>query len=96
VSIREERYKLAEYYDALGNVPSQWEMYDLEHDPLEKRNIAFHGHLRTEHQEEELRRLKERLAEVQRMRLQPLPNTPVITSAEQPRRGQYLQQNPPS
>lgn len=90
VSIREERYKLAEYYDALGNVPSQWEMYDLQHDPLERWNIAWHGHPRTDHQEEELRRLKERLAEVQRTRLQPLPNTPVITSAEQPRRGQYL------
>lgn len=91
VSIREERYKLAEYYDALGNVPSQWEMYDLQHDPLERHNIAWHGHRRTEHQEEELRRLKDRLAEVQRDRLQPLPNTPNITSAEAPRRGQYLQ-----
>jgi arylsulfatase A-like enzyme len=92
VSIREERYKLAEYYDALGNVPSQWEMYDLKHDPLEERNIAWHGHQRTEHQEQELRRLKDRLAQVQRDRLQPLPNTPTITSAEQPRRGQYLPQ----
>ncbi len=93
VSIREERYKLAEYYDALGNVPSQWEMYDLKHDPLEERNIAWHGHERTEQQEEELRRLKARLVEVQRTRLQPLPNTPTITSAEQPRRGQYLPGN---
>jgi choline-sulfatase len=90
VSIREERYKLAEYYDALGNVPSQWEMYDLKHDPLEERNIAWHGHERTDHQKQELQRLKDRLAEVQRTRLQPIARTPVITSAEQPRRGQYL------
>ena len=29
VSIREQRYKLARYYDANGKVPAQWEMYDL-------------------------------------------------------------------
>ncbi len=29
VSIREQRYKLARYYDADGKVPDQWEMYDL-------------------------------------------------------------------
>lgn len=89
VSIREERYKLAQYYDALGNVPSQWEMYDLRHDPLERWNIAWHGHPRTERQEEELLRLKERLAQVQRTRLQPLPTTDTH-SVEAPRRGQWL------
>jgi choline-sulfatase len=88
VSIREERYKLARYYDVNGEVPDQWEMYDLQHDPLEKWNIAWHGHERTEHQEEELRRLKARLEEVERKRLHPLPNTPTITSAEKPRRQQ--------
>jgi choline-sulfatase len=88
VSIREQRYKLAQYYDAIGNVPSQWEMYDLQHDPLEKRNIAWHGHERTEHQEQELIRLKARLAGVEKVRLHPLPNTPTITSAEKPRRGE--------
>jgi choline-sulfatase len=86
VSIREGRYKLAKYYDVDGNVPDQWEMYDLQHDPLEVRNIARHGHRRTDEQEEQLRRLKARLEEVQRTRLAPLPNTPVITSAETPRR----------
>jgi choline-sulfatase len=88
VSIREERYKLARYYDVNGNVPDQWEMYDLQHDPLEKRNIAWHGHERTEHQEQELIRLKARLAGVEKVRLHPLPNTPTITSAEKPRRQQ--------
>ena len=86
VSIREARYKLAEYYDVNGEVPSQWEMYDLRHDPLERWNIAWHGHPRTEHQEQELQRLKARLAEIQQTRLSPLPNTPTITSAEKPGR----------
>lgn len=89
VSIREERYKLAQYYDALGNVPSQWEMYDLQHDPLERWNIAWHEHPRTDRQEQELLRLKERLAEVQRTRLQRLPTTDTH-SVEAPRRGQWL------
>ncbi len=92
VSIRERRYKVAEYYDAMGDVPSQWEMYDLEHDPLEERNIAWQGHERTEHQEQELKRLKARLAEVRSTRLQPIPQTPAHTSVEQPR-GQYLPGN---
>jgi choline-sulfatase len=88
VSIREGRYKLARYYDVNGNVPDQWEMYDLQHDPLERWNIAWHGHERTEHQEQELIRLKARLAEIEKSRLHPLPNTPTITSAETPRRGE--------
>ena len=92
VSIREERYKLAQYYDAMGTVPSQWEMYDLQHDPLERWNIAWHEHPRTDRQEEELLRLKQRLAEVQSTRLQPLPTTDTH-SVEQPRRGQYLSQS---
>jgi len=82
VSIREGRYKLAKYYDVNGNVPSQWEMYDLEHDPLERWNIAWRGHRRTEEQQRQLRRLKRRLAVIQKTRLAPLPNTPTITSAE--------------
>jgi choline-sulfatase len=96
VSIREERYKLAQYYDAMGNAPSQWEMYDLQHDPLERWNIAWHDHERTDHQEQELQRLKDRLAEVQRTRLQPIAATPPHTSVEEPRRGQYLPTNPPA
>jgi choline-sulfatase len=75
VSIREERWKLAKYYDTakLNPVPSQWEMYDLEHDPLERENLAHPSFKRTKRQEEELQRLKRKLKRVEETRLQPLP-----------------------
>ena len=72
VSIREQRYKLARYYDANGKVPDQWEMYDLKTDPLERINLAYKHHKRTPAQEREYKRLRAKLAEVQRTRLQPL------------------------
>jgi hypothetical protein len=71
-SIREGRYKLAKYYEVDGVEPEQWEMYDLEHDPLEERNIADPDFKRTRKQEQELKRLKAKLAEVEETRLQPL------------------------
>ncbi len=72
VAIRERRYKLARYYDADGNVPDQWEMYDLETDPLERTNLAFKNHKRTSEQRRQFRRLRRKLARVERTRLQPL------------------------
>jgi choline-sulfatase len=72
VSIREHRYKLARYYDADGNVPDQWEMYDLKTDPLERVNLAYKGHKRTPEQQRQYRRLRRKLARVERTRLQPL------------------------
>ena len=72
VSVRERRYKLARYYDADGNVPDQWEMYDLKTDPLERHNLAYRGRKRTPAQEREYARLKAKLAYVQRTRLRPL------------------------
>jgi arylsulfatase A-like enzyme len=72
VSIREQRYKLARYYDADGKVPSQWEMYDLETDPLEQTNLAFRGYKRTPEQTRQYRRLRRKLASVTRTRLKPL------------------------
>ena len=71
-SIREERYKLAEYYDADGFVRSQWEMYDLAEDPLETTNIAFPDYPRTPEQQAQYDRLRAKLAEVKATRLQPL------------------------
>ena len=64
VSIREQRYKLARYYDANGKVPDQWEMYDLKTDPLERVNLAYKHHKRTPAQEREYKRLRAKLAEV--------------------------------
>lgn len=70
VSIREERFKLAEYYDVHHRVPSQWEMYDLLNDPLEVHNLA--NEPRTPQQQREYARLQAKLAEVKATRLQPL------------------------
>ena len=69
VSIREERFKLAEYYDVHHLVPSQWEMYDLLADPLEVNNIA--NGPRTRRQQLEYERLQAKLAAVKATRLQP-------------------------
>ncbi len=77
VSIREERWKLAKYYDAKPRRRKrrerpQWEMYDLKRDPLEKQNLADEGYDRTPLQEREYRRLRRKLARVQKTRLRPL------------------------
>ncbi len=72
ISIREERYKLARYYDVDGTFPDQWEMYDLERDPLERTNLAYKNYKRTPAQERQYKRLRVKLAKVQRTRLQPL------------------------
>ena len=71
VSIREGRYKLAKYYGVNGVAPEQWEMYDLEKDPLETKNIASPGFKKNKEQKKELRRLMNKLANVEATRLQP-------------------------
>jgi arylsulfatase A-like enzyme len=72
VSIREDRWKLAKYYDVKHRKRPQWEMYDLKSDPLEKTNLAYKGFERTAAQEKQLQRLKRKLARVEKTRLQPL------------------------
>jgi len=72
VAIREGRWKLAKYHDVEHRKRPQWEMYDLKTDPLEKTNLAFSGHKRTPKQDEEFKRLKRKLARVEKTRLQPL------------------------
>jgi len=76
VSIRERRWKLAKYYDVNRNKKRrkrpQWEMYDLERDPLERKNLAHPGYKRTPLEERQYRRLRRKLARVQRRRLRPL------------------------
>lgn len=51
VSIREDRYKLAEYYGVHGIVANQSEMYDRLNDPLETENLAFEGFQRNSEQQ---------------------------------------------
>jgi choline-sulfatase len=72
VSIREKRWKLAKYYDVEHEVPPQWEMYDLKHDPEERHNIAHPQFKRSPQQEQQLQRLKKKLKAVEKTRLQPL------------------------
>lgn len=71
VSIREARYKLAEYYDVEGNISSQYEMYDRLHDPLEVRNLAAPGVRRSPAQQRQYERLLARLQVVKQTRLRP-------------------------
>lgn len=75
VSIREGRWKLAKYYDTSKKnpKPTQWEMYDLKTDPMEKKNLAFEGYERSDREEAQFQRLKRKLARVEKTRLQPLP-----------------------
>jgi choline-sulfatase len=88
VSIREERWKLAKYYAVEVTVdeetekpvesrpkepvPPQWEMYDLKRDPNEEKNLAARGYERTPLQEREFKRLRKKLAAVEKARLHPL------------------------
>jgi choline-sulfatase len=73
VSIREDRYKLAEYFAPdRPLVQNQWEMYDRLMDPLETQNLAAVGFVRNNEQEREFLRLQTKLAVVKATRLQPL------------------------
>jgi choline-sulfatase len=70
VSIRESRYKLAEYYDAdFPLTKRQYEMYDLQNDPLEIKNLAHSSYVRTPAQQVEFVRLLAKLNVVKLTRL---------------------------
>jgi choline-sulfatase len=72
MSIREARYKLAQYYDPSGELPSEWEMYDLTTDPYEQLNLAHPSAKRTPEQDRQFARLKEKLSVVAWTRLHEL------------------------
>ena len=72
VSVREARYKLAEYYDTTGTVASQWEMYDLKADPNEIHNLAAPGYVRNATQQAAYDQLLALLTKVKKTRLKPL------------------------
>jgi len=73
VSTREARWKLAEYYDPAGVATSEWEMDDLDDDPSEVDDRARPGYERTPDEERQYQRLRRKLEETKRQRLQPLP-----------------------
>jgi len=79
-SIRESRWKLARYYDPLGLVPDEYEMYDLHRDSSEKKNLAAPGFRRSPLQQREFNRLKKKLERVEATRLGPIPGTPQTIS----------------
>jgi choline-sulfatase len=72
IALREERYKLARYYDGAGGAPDQWEFYDLEADPEERMNLAAPGFTASPEQAATRARLTARLEEITATRLQPL------------------------
>lgn len=72
IALREERYKLARYYDGDGAAPDQWELYDLETDPDERRNLAAPGFTASPEQAATRARLTARLKEITATRLQPI------------------------
>jgi arylsulfatase A-like enzyme len=72
VAIRGQRWKLAEYWDATGKVPSEFEMYDLLTDPLETVNIAHKSYDRTPEQDVQFARMLKKLQTAKSTRLQPL------------------------
>jgi hypothetical protein len=72
VSIRGQRWKLAEYYDVTGEVTSEFEMYDLLNDPLETINIAHRTYKRTPEQNRQYARMLKKLQTAKSTRLQPL------------------------
>lgn len=69
---------LNRYYDANGEKPSEWEMYDLVTDPYEVVNLAWQGYQRNPEQQAEYIRLKSKLAWVNANRLAPLNGRQVL------------------
>lgn len=72
VSVREKRWKLAKYWDPSGEEATEWEMYDLKRDPLERHNLAHKPEKMTKAQREQFKRLKKRLATIEDTTLAPL------------------------
>jgi len=76
VSIREKEWKFARYYDPsseITGIDPQYEMYNLIADPDEVNNIAFPLYNRTAEEQNQYDRLMNKLNNVIRTRLKPLP-----------------------
>jgi len=73
VTVRERRWKLSKYYDAEGDAKTQWEMYDLKNDPLERKNLAYRPKRMNAVQRANFARLRKRIKRLENQKLQPLP-----------------------
>jgi len=76
VAIREKGWKFARYYDPsseITGIEPQYEMYNLIADPDEVNNIAFPLYNRTAEEQDQYDRLMDKLNNVIRTRLKPLP-----------------------
>jgi Lon protease-like protein len=60
--------RLAKYYDVEHKKRPQWEMYD----PNENTNLAYKGYQRSPAQQKQFKRLKRKLARIEKTRLRPL------------------------
>ncbi len=78
VGTLQSRWKLAEYYDPTGKVPSQFEMYDLVTDPLETSNLA--NNLTDPATASQFSSLRTQLNQIKSTRLQPLAGGYYLTS----------------
>ena len=74
VSYRERRWKLAKYWTPDNPNDVEWEMYDLQKDPYERRNLGWSKAKRNKRQERKFHKMKKRLEAIERTRLRPLPN----------------------
>ena len=72
--VRETNWKIAKYYDPNRTKAPQWELYHLKKDPLETTNLAAPGYRRNKFEEQQYKRLRRKLVEVEATRLQPLPH----------------------
>ena len=72
--VRETNWKIAKYYDPNRTKAPQWELYHPKKDPLETTNLAAPGYRRNRFEEQQYKRMRRKLAEVEATRLQPLPH----------------------
>jgi arylsulfatase A-like enzyme len=82
VSIREENFKLAQYYSLDDPQPAvEWEMYDLAADPNEMNNLAYNIDQQSQPVQDLFKRLQDKLNTVVETRLQPFPASASSTTA---------------